>query len=89
MSQAFQMISGPNLADLIRRKDNRLTRDLEAGEPDARILDSLYWSLLTRPPTRAETEGILNHFRSGSERRAVYEDLLWALMNSKEFLFRL
>jgi len=52
-------------------------------------VDELYLSALSRFPTQTEKEKILKVLGSTpeSERRAAIEDLYWAVLSSKEFLF--
>ena len=62
---------------------------LTARIPPARIVDNLYLTILSRPPTDAERRIIVEYSRaSGVPPRQVALDLAWALINSTEFLFR-
>jgi hypothetical protein len=53
---------------------------------DAQQLDAIYLSSLSRYPADPERERILSGL-AGRDRRAVYQDVLWAILNSKEFLY--
>jgi len=88
MGQAFQMISGPSVTELLAAKDNRVARLLAAGRSNREIVEELFWAALTRPPTREELDHFLPNLDSAGDRRAECEDLLWGLLNSKDFLFR-
>ena len=88
MGQAFQMISGPAVHDLISRSDNQLNALLQAGKSNAQIIAELYWSALTRGPSAAELAAAERHLEKAPERRAALEDLLWGLLNAKEFVLR-
>lgn len=88
MSQAFQLISGPTVNDLIGRPENRLAGLLSSGRTDRVLIDDLYWTALTRAPSALEAARTEKLLRSASSRRAALEDILWALLNSKEFLLR-
>ena len=57
-----------------------------APSNDAAI-EELYLASLSRPPTAAEKASARKYLASGNRRQGL-EDLLWALINSKEFLFR-
>jgi hypothetical protein len=56
------------------------------GDPQ-RAVEILYLSLLSRYPRQSELERIDSSLR-GRNPRELAEDLVWALLNSKEFLYR-
>jgi hypothetical protein len=88
MAQTLQMISGPMINDLVSRSDNRLAAFTSAETPAAKIIDELYWTALTRPPTAVEIAEHTKRLEKSSDRRAALEDLLWSLLNAKEFVLR-
>lgn len=88
LSQAFQLISGPLVNDLLRDSENRLGRLLGSQRTDAEIVEELYWTALSRPPTEDEQSAALAHLERASSRRVGLEDLAWSLMNANEFLLR-
>ncbi len=91
MNQVFQLISGPTLQEFVSIEDNRLKTLLASGKPLENLLDELYWSVLTRPPSEFERQTLLTYLQvatDGSARRAAMEDILWGLLNSKEFVLR-
>jgi len=58
------------------------------GEP-REVVDHLYLTILSRYPTREEGLTISNYFQTpGINRRHAAEDLVWALINTKEFQYR-
>ena len=63
--------------------------DQSGGQP-ADLIAAVYLAVLSRPPTRAESATALAYLGAaqGPARRAAFEDLAWALVNSKEFLFK-
>ena len=53
------------------------------------IVEQFYWSALSRPPTDAEIDTTVQLLDSaGSDRLAALQDIAWAVLNAKEFLFR-
>ncbi|MCU0705292.1 MAG: DUF1553 domain-containing protein, partial [Fimbriiglobus sp.] len=86
--QAFQMLTGDLVNNLIRQPNNRLGKLLEAGKPDTELLDELYLSALSRTATTAEREKILAYVNLAKAKRDAWEDISWGLLNSKEFLLR-
>ena len=88
MGQAFQMISGPMVNELLAEKENRVSRLLAAGRTNREIIEELFWAALTRSPTPQEAGTLLAGLDAAQDRRAELEDILWGLLNSKDFLFR-
>jgi hypothetical protein len=88
LGQTFQLISGPEIASLLSRKDNRIGKLIDAGKSNGEIIEELYWSALTRPPTDDERREMTEHVRDAGERRKGLEDVAWALLNAKEFVLR-
>jgi len=53
------------------------------------VVDTLYYTILSRPPTDQERAALAVHAKSpGMDPRTVAQDLAWALVNSAEFLHR-
>ncbi len=58
------------------------------GQP-REIIDGLYLTILSRPPTADELNVVGAYFKAaGGNRRTAAVDLVWALINSAEFLYR-
>jgi len=88
LSQAFQLVSGPLLNDLLSRRNNRLGPLVDSSRPTVEIVDELFWTALSRPPTDDELRNSAALVDSSGERRSHLEDLLWGLVNSNDFLLR-
>jgi len=88
LAQAFQLINGDAVRAMLDDPDNRLGRLLAAGSADDAVLDDLVLAALGRAPTAAERAGFLAHVRHAGDRRKGWEDVAWAVVNSKEFLLR-
>ncbi len=88
MNQAFQLISGPEINELLTHPDNRLTRLLASGKPAKEIIEDLYWNALTRAPTATELSKAASYLEKTNDRRLALEDVAWGLLNAKEFVLR-
>ena len=85
--QSFQMFNGESLRKKLCEKKNRIGRLLDAGAKDDAILDELFLAALGRLPDAEEKKQAFAHLHSEKDRRKAWENLAWALLNSKEFLF--
>jgi hypothetical protein len=87
MGQAFNLVSGPEMASLLTAS-NRVDALIAAGRTDRQILEELYWAALSRAPLQAELIETMAHVEKAENRRSAFEDVSWALLNAKEFVFR-
>jgi len=88
LAQAFQLINGEAVRVRLEAPDNRIGRLLRAGLDDPTILAEVYLATLGREPGDAERAGALAHLAKAPDRRKAWEDVAWAILNSKEFLLR-
>jgi hypothetical protein len=87
--QALHIANGDTIAGKLAAKDGKVESLLASGLPNYRIVEELYLSALTRYPTDRELADILAVLNDtpASERRAAIEDVFWAVLSSREFLF--
>jgi len=88
LSQALQLINGPTVHDKLRSDAGNIHRWIQEGRSDEQIIDSLYLAALSRPVLPGEKETALAHIKAGEDRVRSVEDVAWAIINSKEFLFQ-
>src|SRR5437868_632209 len=88
LAQALQLINGPTVNEKVRSPANRLTALLASKKPEKEILDELYFIALARAPEADEVKAALAHVAKGKDKRKAWEDVLWAVLNTREFLFR-
>ena len=86
ISQALHLMNSPEILNRIQSSDGRVRTLVAEGLASAEIVDELYLATLSRFPSVAERELMLSEFARGDQRAAA-EDTLWALLNSREFLY--
>jgi hypothetical protein len=63
----------------------KLAADTERSETEK--ITELYYSAFARPPNERELKLVLDFMERKTNKRQGFEDVLWALFNTKEFLF--
>lgn len=86
LAQTFQLLTGDLLQEMLSRSDNRLSG--LSSLPGDKSIEELFLAALARRPTSAEARGAARIISSARSRREGLEDLLWGLLNSREFLLR-
>ncbi|MDE2656465.1 MAG: DUF1553 domain-containing protein [Verrucomicrobiota bacterium] len=88
MVQVLHLSNGDTLNNNLRSKQSRVNTMITQSNGD--IIDEAYLLCLSRRPSDSERKRLQNIFEVApeTERRGVAEDLFWALMTSREFLFQ-
>ncbi|MFM7976806.1 MAG: DUF1553 domain-containing protein [Pirellula sp.] len=96
LGQSLAMTNGVEIRDKIASGSNRLSGYLEqlqayqAGDNSAmspeKIIEELFLRALCRKPSARELQSTLEVLGSAQDPRIALEDILWALLNSKEFM---
>ncbi len=97
VSQALHLVNGNTLNEKLRDEKGVVARLVREGEEDQMVIETLFASALARLPTSDEAGQLLpalaeaTHGLDGdaatAARRQAIEDLYWAILTSKEFLF--
>ncbi len=87
LTQALHLINGQTLGSKIGAETGRLIRLMKANTPPEAMIDDLYVAAYTRRPTDPEKAVLLKTVAEAPDKRAVLEDIYWAVLNSKEFVF--
>lgn len=82
LSQALHLL---NSADINRSLRESVAQEIQGGT--APMIESFYLRSLSRLPTDTERAHWLEQAAKASDSAAFGEDLLWALLNSREFAF--
>jgi len=87
LAQALHTLNGDVVAIKIRDAKGRVSKLVAAKKPHDEIVEELYLAALSRLPSDDEKQASRELLADVSTPADFYKDLLWALMNSKQFLF--
>lgn len=89
LAQALHLMNSDVLREKVEREDNVLGRLLAAHGEDKPVVEELYLRAYARPPTPAQWDKVQSYLAAemaaGRTRRRAFENLLWVILNSKEF----
>ena len=89
LNQVLHLINGETIETKLRDKSSRIARLLAQQTPPEQILEELFLACYARPPQLDERNRVLLSIQqAGEASRQAWEDVLWAMFNSKEFLFQ-
>ena len=86
LGQALHLMNGENAHSKV--KDGGVVkRMLDDKKTPTEVVSDLYLRCLSRRPDESELKAIETQLAADSNKQAVLEDVFWALLNSREFLF--
>ena len=89
VTQTLHLMNSRRLDGRVRSDSGRAARLAKSDKTASAIVEELYLATFSRRPTAEESayaEQLIN--AAGEDRRAVIEDILWAMMNSPEFVIQ-
>ena len=87
LAQALHTLNGDILSSKIADGQGRVAALVGSGKPTDVCVEELYLATLCRGPNTQELAEARGFITSSPSPAEGYQDLLWALMNSKQFLF--
>ena len=86
LPQALNLVNGRTISDAVADPKGRVAKLILGGKSDAAIVEEMYLAAFSRLPNKVESERGQKYL-SGGARAVRAQDLLWALLNSKGFLY--
>jgi hypothetical protein len=86
LPQALNLVNGTTISDAVADPKGRVAKLVLGGKGDSTIVDELYLAALGRAPDAGERDRGVGYLKGGAKARRA-QDLLWALLNSKAFLY--
>lgn len=91
MAQALHLMNAEATVSKIQHRDGRAAELARSDLRPESVVEELYLASLSRYPSDADRQAMLEPFAvtamSVEGRRAAIEDVMWTLLNTKEFVF--
>lgn len=86
LPQTLYRMTDSRILTKLRNNNGRLAQLLKTKKTDTEILDELFLATMTRLPNEDEKAAFLEHIKDEKDRTSAFVDVLWALINTREFV---
>jgi hypothetical protein len=88
LAQALHLLNSDEIQNKLARAGGRAEQMVKDPRPDVEKVDELFLWAFAHKPTAEQREVALAHItKYAANKKAAYENILWALLNTKEFVF--
>lgn len=88
LGQSLMMINSVDVQNKLAAPNSKANQLATDPRPEAAKIDELFWSAFARAPLSGDTETAVQHIKAKGEKKVeAYQDIIWALINAKEFQF--
>jgi hypothetical protein len=88
LGQSLMLLNSNDVQTKLAGAGGRAEALAKDARPDSEKVDELFWAAFGRAPSSGEEASALAHIAAHADKkREAYEDILWALLNAKEFQF--
>jgi hypothetical protein len=87
LAQVLLLANSEEVENKLRSGDGLVAKLVKAKKTTPEVVEELYVTAYARRPTKAELEKATAYVGKQENRQQVLEDVLWVILNSKEFMF--
>ena len=87
LSQVLHLTNSPEIEDKIGSEQGRVAKMMKDKVAVEKAIDDIYLAAFARLPSADEKQKGLEYVAKQKEPRRGLEDLVWALLNTREFMF--
>jgi hypothetical protein len=88
LAQALHLLNSDEIQGKLARGGGRAQKMTLDKRPDAEKVDELFlWAFARLPSAEQRGEALAHINKHASNKQLAYQDILWALINTKEFVF--
>jgi hypothetical protein len=88
LAQALHLLNSDEIQNKLSQAGGRAEQLVKDPRPDAEKVEELFLRAWAHKPTAGQLQVALAHVAQHSQNKKIaYENILWALLNTKEFVF--
>ena len=88
LSQALAIVNGDFIHNRISDENCLFRRRIREGRSNEEIIEEIYLAAYSRFPSDQEITLVVTYIEEQEDREIALEDLVWSVINSKEFVFQ-
>ena len=87
LAQSLHLLNSTDIQSKLASNTGRCRQLAESEQTDTEKVTELYYWAMARAPHKDELAHVLTYLERKPDKRKAYEDIMWVLFNTKEFLF--
>ncbi|MCE9560686.1 MAG: DUF1553 domain-containing protein [Planctomycetes bacterium] len=87
LGQVLLLANSEEIENKIADGNGRIAKMFKDKKPSAAMIEELYLTALSRQPTATEQKRLTEYIDNATDKQRAAEDALWALLNTREFMF--
>lgn len=87
LSQALHLLNSNEVQAKLAADNGRAAQLAADSRPDAEKINELFFVFFSRSPRSDEMQTAVEYVEGQSDKKVAYQNLIWALINTKEFQF--
>ncbi|MBN9119547.1 MAG: DUF1553 domain-containing protein [Planctomycetes bacterium] len=87
LGQVLLLANSEEIENKIADGNGRVARFFKEKKAAGEMIDELYLAALGRAPTAGERKKLTDYVNGAKDKQRAVEDVLWAILNTREFMF--
>jgi hypothetical protein len=87
LGQVLLLANSEEMENKIADGNGRVAKFFKDKKPVAEMIDELYLTALGRSPSAGEKKRLTEYVETAKDKQRAVEDVLWAILNTREFMF--
>jgi hypothetical protein len=87
LGQVLLLANSDEIENKVADSNGRVAKLLKDKKPAKEIVEDLFLTAYSRRPTEAESSRTTKYIEFAENKQKAVEDVLWAILNTKEFMF--
>lgn len=87
LGQVLLLANSEEMENKIADGNGRVSKFFKEKKAAGDMIDELYLTALSRPPSATERKRLIEYVDSAKDKQRAVEDALWAILNTREFMF--